>query len=836
MKKPAPPTRVVARVIVDTPDTTAGRPVRPPRATRVSRVQRGAATVLMGLMITALAIMGVGGGAQSASAMPWDGIVDSICGVSEDPPAPLSTLGEDVMFGNAAPYKGGYANHSVTAYEEYGLSGVFWSDYKSSDNGCDLMNGMFTGMLANQTFMFSRLVTGVTIATFQWATDPALLEGFMDPLDCIIAGCGGGKGLMDTLFLTYLLPIIVFGAVWGAWNGLFKKRTMQTVQGGLWMFGATTFALIFLAQPSLFATQANLLVGNVTTTVINGVGSAAAAATPDDDPCWIKKNEPDRGSRMATCSMWKAMLYTPWVAGQFGSTTTTELPGVKATIGNRAPIDDIRLAQLDSQTVSRTERASGSYEKEDDNATWEDVRAVMDDGVKGADNQVWSGLNNSRRLTIALASVVASACLGALVILISFSTVVMAVGMILLMMMAPVFLLIGIHPGFGRGIALKWLELLVGTVFKRIVLGAMLAILVGMYQVILGTTMPWMSQVALIIAMGVGAVVFRKPMLDTLNVIKLGGSSTGMESGLNQAGKKGMGGTVGALAGGYMAGKTGGLGAVAGGAFKGGVTGSRTGSPLRAVSMGGAAGRRVGGRERAEDAREDREDAAEEATKFGGGGKRKRKSKSKGGNGPSSTAERDQQELDDARAEDATTRVAHPDLGDLVDALEEGGRETGEWRDKQERRLDETDRKTEEWRDENEITTRANFSDTDNATSEILRNQKDGQRSTDGGGVPRPLGGGGAGSGVGPRPNSGPAAATPMAPAAPASGLPTTPPQGTAPRPTGVPTAPPAASPSVPEPTTPPPAAQAPTGPNTPMTGEQSRTGGSTPPPRPNGR
>lgn len=623
-------------------------------ASGASRAARAASTVMIALLMALVTFSGFTGSTQTATAGPIDSMKKFICGISDETPGARADNGMEALYGGRAPsFKSGQEG-ALTAYEDYGLMGMYWSNYDQETDGC--FDNMVNNMLAAEIFNGANLLTGVTVSTFAWATDGDLLDSFTDPLTCVVAGCDGGKGLKDTLFLTYLLPVIVLGAVWAAWNGLFKKRTMHTTQGIVWMLCATTFSLIFLAQPGLIADKSNEVIGGITANITNGVTGITSSTVTKSDPCYLPTDSKDRGNRIAACSMWKAMMFTPWVTGQFGTAAHKPIPGVEATIqGHDKAVDDIRLAQLDAQTNS------GGDDTDENEGQWESVRdKVMNGEAEGVDAALWQGEEGSHRLTVALSSLVAAICLGALVVVISFATVVMSVGMILLIIVAPIFLLVGIHPGFGRGIALKWLELLLGTMFKRIVLAAMLSILIGMYQVILAAPMPWLSQIALIIAMGVGVFVFRKPMLDTLNVVQLGGSATGMEAGLQREAKQATGGTIGAVAGGLAASRIGGMDAMVKGAVKGGIAGSRSGSPMRAASIGHGAGRRVGTRDRSEDAREEREDGKRKKTAAAGTTRP----------GTKDTAEREAQQ---ARAQDQQWVQQQPSLDEVLAGAESSG-------------------------------------------------------------------------------------------------------------------------------------------------------------------
>lgn len=514
------------------------------------------------------------------------------------------------------PLKGasGFNGKPVTAYEYYGTSGAFWSVATEDCWGAAKIGG---NMMANQMLSGTKAITSISIGMFQWASSPNLMADFAKPMDAVV------KGLKKNLYLNFLSPIVVLGALWMAWQGLVKKRTTEATQGAVWMIGSAIFALVFMAWPSLIATQANNLVSTVNSTAMTAVTGATSNAISKSDICYLPKSAPKAGIRSASCSIYKALVYTPWAAGQFGVSPGTSLSASKGSGGNYArvtipghgTVTDLRVAQLEAQATNASEAARVSNA---DNAQKASVRqkivdadakrfdAIQERAKKEAWAKVWTGDDIGARINVAFASLIASLCAGALVLVISFASIVLALGMLMLIMVAPLFLLIGAHPGFGRGIALKWLELLLGTVVKRIVLGFLLAILIGFYQVILATSMAWFSQIALIVAVGIGAIMYRKPMLEAMNIINLGGSKSGLEGqDFNRHAKKGAAGAIGMAAGGATAARSGYLnggtkGALAGalgGAMSGGMMGARSGNPLRAAQMGSGAGRRAASRQ-----------------------------------------------------------------------------------------------------------------------------------------------------------------------------------------------------------------------------------------------
>jgi TrbL/VirB6 plasmid conjugal transfer protein len=499
-----------------------------------------------------------------------------------------------------------YGNRPVTAYEWWNTGGMAWS-MDNRDADCPVMDNV-TNKFANWNFNLTKMNTAIALSMFQWASSPNLLDEFIDATEKLVKGTGPNSGLDDLLFLNFLAPVVVLGALWGVWTGLIKKRTTETLQGGLWMLGAATFALIFMANPGAIANAMNSVVGQVTAAVTNAVTTASSSGLSSEDPCYLpNSDEPSVGARMSSCTLWYSLAFTPWAVGQYGQAGASYIDGAPAgqtnvQMGGSKTTSDLRLAQIDAQTLNHDEATTGQYAqlRETKNKQWEAIAEYAKEQPWG---NTWAGRDGaaSNRVAVSFVSLIASFAAGILVFLISFSIVILQLGMIMLIVTAPLFLLIGVHPGKGRQIALKWAELLLGTAIKRIVLGVALAVVIAFYQIILTTPMSWFAQIALVIAVGVAALIYRKPLTEMFGVISLGSTAgSQIEQGaskITQQASKGKGAVIGAAAGGFAAGKMaeGGIAAstkaAAKGAVSGGTRGSRSGSVVRAATSGSGAGR-----------------------------------------------------------------------------------------------------------------------------------------------------------------------------------------------------------------------------------------------------
>jgi hypothetical protein len=103
---------------------------------------------------------------------------------------------------------------------------------------------------------------------------------------------------------------------------------------------------------------------------------------------------------------------------------------------------------------------------------------------------------------------------GLLVLLISLTLIVLKLGWLLLLVVGPLFLLIGMHPGFGRVVAMRWFEMLVGVLLKQVAIAFVLSVLLYCYALIMGTAdavLPWAFKILMIALVTVAVWIYRKP-------------------------------------------------------------------------------------------------------------------------------------------------------------------------------------------------------------------------------------------------------------------------------------------------------------------------------------
>src|SRR5262249_20169654 len=138
---------------------------------------------------------------------------------------------------------------------------------------------------------------------------------------------------------------------------------------------------------------------------------------------------------------------------------------------------------------------------------------------------LFQGKEWTTRLEVGFAALFAALVAGVLVLLISVTLILLKLSFLLLLIVGPFFLLIGAHPGFGRIVALRWVELLVGVLLKQAAVAVVLSLLLYCYALIMGTSdavLPWALKILMIALVTVAAFMYRKPFQHLFSAVGYG--------------------------------------------------------------------------------------------------------------------------------------------------------------------------------------------------------------------------------------------------------------------------------------------------------------------------
>ena len=350
--------------------------------------------------------------------------------------------------------------------------------------------------------------------------------------------------LGNAIYFPYLAPVVILGAMWLAWQGLIRKRATRTIEGTLWMVVAATAAIALIGQPADF-TGIGTAVSNGTTQVLNT--AFAKLPAPANSNCLpVAQGDPQsvEASYAFTSGnglvdenaneLWSVLVCKPWLYGELGSTAYAPLGAGAQTV-----VDTYGRQLLWSQAIAANETPTTALIQAKQ-ATYTGIASSLQQNQPGI-YPLFQGNQWTTRLEIAFAAMFAALVAGLLILLIALTLIVLKLGFLLLLVAGPFFLIIGTHPGFGRIIAIRWFEMLVGVLLKQVAIAIVLSVLLYCYSLIMGTpdaVLPWALKILMIALVTVAVFIYRRPFTHLFSAVGYGtlGSAERAEDSLREAG------------------------------------------------------------------------------------------------------------------------------------------------------------------------------------------------------------------------------------------------------------------------------------------------------------
>jgi TrbL/VirB6 plasmid conjugal transfer protein len=465
--------------------------------------------------------------AQGSSGLIGD--LNNICEPSLPQPE-QATAGIDGMIEPPASAAGG-----KTLYDNYGMAGQFWAAHGLQ---CSDMTSLIGNNVAGMVFDAAKSIDRVTITVYQSAAGNNILTWLQNAVDKLISALG------HAIYFPYLAPVVLLGAIWLAWQGLIRKRATRTIEGTLWMVVACVAAIALISQPSIF-TGVGTTVSNGVTQVLNTAFSKLPA--PSGSNCLpVQPGDPQSvASNYAFTSanglvdenadeLWSVLVCKPWLDGELG---TTEYAATGN--GTQTVVNTYGRQLLWAQAIAANETPSSALIQAKQ-ATYTGIASSIEQNDPAV-YSLFQGNQWTTRLEIAFAAVFAALVAGLLILLIALTLIVLKLGFLLLLVMGPLFLIIGTHPGFGRVIAIRWFEMLVGVLMKQVAIAVVLSVLLYCYSLIMGTSdtvLPWALKILMIALVTAAVFIYRKPFQHLFSAVGYGmiGSEERAEYTLREAG------------------------------------------------------------------------------------------------------------------------------------------------------------------------------------------------------------------------------------------------------------------------------------------------------------
>jgi uncharacterized membrane protein YgcG len=456
------------------------------------------------------------------------GSLNNICQPSLPQPE-QATGGINAMIEPPAAAAGG-----KTLYDNYGMAGQFWAAHGLQ---CSDMTSLIGNNVAGMIFDAAKSLDRVTITVYQSAAGNNILTWLQNSVDGLISALG------RAIYFPYLAPVVILGAIWLAWQGLIRKRASRTIEGTLWMVVACVAAIALIGKPAMF-TGVGTTVADGTTEVLNTAFSHLPA--PANSNCLpVQAGDPQAvagnfsytsGSALVdenANELWSVLVCKPWLWGELG-TTNYNAPGQPPTV-----VNTYGRQLLWAQAIAANETPSAALIQAKQ-ATYSGIATSLQQ-TDPAVYPLFQGNQWTTRLEIAFAAMFAALVAGMLILLIALTLIVLKLGFLLLLVAGPFFLIIGTHPGFGRVIAIRWFEMLVGVLMKQVAIAIVLSVLLYCYSLIMGqadTVLPWALKILMIALVTVAVFIYRKPFTHLFSAVGYGtlGSTERAEYSLREAG------------------------------------------------------------------------------------------------------------------------------------------------------------------------------------------------------------------------------------------------------------------------------------------------------------
>ena len=466
------------------------------------------------------------------------GELNNICQPALPTPEPANA-GIDAMI--APPSSG---KQLATLYDQYGVAGDYWA---ATNLQCSDMTSLIGNNVAGMVFDAAKSLDRVTITVYQSAAGQGILGWLQRVTDTLITSLG------NAIYFPYLAVVVILGAIWLAWQGLIRKRGTRTIEGTIWMIVACAAALFLIGKPA----DVTGLGRDVTDGISQALNTAfAKLPSPGPSSCVpVQKGDPDvqpssysytSGSTVVDQNadeLWTVLVCKPWLVGEFGTSEYTTGPG-KPTLVNtygRSLLWAQAIAVNEKPTAALIQAKQAAY-------------AGIASSIQAKDPSIYplfQGNEWTTRLEVAFAALFAAVVAGVLVLLIAVTLILLKLSFLLLLIVGPFFLLIGVHPGFGRVVALRWVEMLIGVLLKQAAVALVLSLLLYCYALIMGASdavLPWALKILMIALVTVAAFIYRKPFQHLFSAVGYGviGSQERAEADLARAGAAARANTVSA--------------------------------------------------------------------------------------------------------------------------------------------------------------------------------------------------------------------------------------------------------------------------------------------------
>lgn len=423
-------------------------------------------------------------------------------------------------------------------YANYGTAGM---QLHVITNSCVDPKGMRAENAIGSLFWgFTRIVADLTIFVYQLSASGDILTWLSSTVAKFIFL------MRDGVWRPLIPTVTIIGAITLAYWGLVRKRATLTIEGALWMVLATGLGLWVTGAPDHFMSTATTITNSSTAIIHDTIGetmfqangcpptglrkvpfqdsdspehhgtdrltevsgggfeSESNRTNPLNDPLWINSE-----------MIYDSLVCQPYMMAVFGNSDQGK---EAAKLYARQAISSGAFSRRDVETLRVEEGFDRTRYESELSAKEEDFRAVGEQVFHFYPEAwgAWSGHDAGHRLQASIVSAVGAVLGGLIIFIVSLAVLIHKVTFLLFLLASPVVFLIGIHPGVGRILVMRYLETLVGLLLMQVFVTLVQVVFLSLYGVLVATSLNWAVKIALMLALYVGSFIFRKKLAQGL--------------------------------------------------------------------------------------------------------------------------------------------------------------------------------------------------------------------------------------------------------------------------------------------------------------------------------
>ncbi|MDA5282540.1 hypothetical protein [Streptomyces sp. Isolate_45] len=458
-------------------------------------------------------------------------------------------------------------NGPEASYHRYGMAGLSWHVF-GWEPGCFSMN-RHINFVPDAIFGLSKLFATFTMALLGWSFGD-------DPFKFLEQPVGSVAGAMSNIAAPFLGLVGALGGIYlGVKNWGPQGRVTAVLKGFGWMTLITGLFFWFAANPTLAGSKINDVVGDVTSTGFESLAKLPATGGANSTALCNGEFGTD-AARCVQDAVWVPLVYQPWLYGQVGNNGPAAdrwgaemLNAQFVGVDGQGKIDDKGMTvvkgiiswngtddEVGENSKSGKRAWTGKYvEKipylnlwgnglcnESDQNNFRLCWGDKDTGWSWFENDkhkvrpedesviaVAGGNDFMSRLSAAAMSVMGGMIINASIYFICAMLLAAKLGVFVLMIFAPFYLLLGIFPGPSRVAAIKLGELFLTNLFRQVGWGLGLVIVTYMDTLILapGGEQNWVLKILTCALMTALLGVYARPAMRALSGMAMGNKDAG---------------------------------------------------------------------------------------------------------------------------------------------------------------------------------------------------------------------------------------------------------------------------------------------------------------------